>query len=72
MKTLAEQLHEYLKLRAQKEGVHFDLPREFSEKAAAVGAKIFGVVHDGRHMLRDEQEPCEGFFAEATVEISQR
>lgn len=62
--TLGEQLWCYIRLRAQYEGVAFDLPPELFEDAVQAGAAVFGVVHDGEEMLYDDQEPYPGFFEE--------
>ncbi len=62
---LAVKIRDYVKKRAKVEGVEFKLSLEFFEQAVMFGANpIFGVVHDGKKMLRDEQEPRKGFFAE--------
>lgn len=69
--TLAEQLREYVRRRAEVEGVGFDLPIELFEQAVIRRAKTFGVVHDGHEMLFDEQEPHPGFFEQMKKELTQ-
>ena len=70
MSELAKQLREYIRRRAEVEGVDFDLSLDFFEQGAAVGAKMFGVVHDGTEMLYDEQEPYPGFFEQVKSELT--
>jgi hypothetical protein len=62
--TLAQIIHDYIKLRASHEGVAFALPVRFFRDALTIGARpIFGVEHDGKRILSDEQEPYPGFLA---------
>jgi hypothetical protein len=68
-KPLAVQLRDHIKARAKVEGVGFDLPLSMFEQAVALGAKTFGVVHDGQRMIRDEQEPHPGFFRQTGDEV---
>jgi hypothetical protein len=49
--TLADQLREYIRRRAEIEGVGFDLPIELFEQAVIRRAKTFGVVRDGRETI---------------------
>ena len=61
--TLAVRMLAYVRERAKVEGVAFCLPVAFFYEAIRTGANpIFGVVHDGARMVRDEQEPHVGFF----------
>lgn len=68
---LPEQLREYIRRRAEFEGVGFDLPIELFEQAVILRAKTFGVVYDGHEMLFDEQEPHPGFFEQVKKELMQ-
>lgn len=62
--SLAENMMEYIKRRAAQEGVKFDLPLSLFRECAEHGINpVFGVHHDGKRMLRDDQEPYPGFFA---------
>ena len=66
--TLAKQLHDYIRHRAKAEKVVFDLPVSMFAGALSMGCNpIFGVVHDGRRMLWDEQEPWPGYFEEKAI-----
>jgi hypothetical protein len=62
-KSLADQMHNYVKARAKVEGVAFALDPSVAAFCAATGAGYFGVDHDGEKMLRDIHEPYDGFFA---------
>ncbi len=60
---LAVDLMNYIKKRAVVENVKFDLPLSLFHTCVVNRASpVFGVHHDGRRMLRDDQEPYEGFF----------
>jgi hypothetical protein len=62
---LAARLMNYIRKRAAREGVYFDLPVSFFQKTIDNGIGIiFGVHHDGKVMLFDEQEPEAGFFSD--------
>ena len=69
--NLENQLWNYIRRRAEVEGVGFDLPIEIFEMAVMRGAKTFGVVHDGNEMLYDEQEPYPDFFERVKKELTQ-
>jgi hypothetical protein len=62
--ALARRIWAYLRERAKAEGLRFDQPDEglIHLVLRAGGNPIDGVHHDGRKMLRDDQEPREGFF----------
>lgn len=59
---LAVQLRDYIRDRASVEGVGFDLALSLFIMAVLRGMFVFGVHHDGKRMLRDDQEPYPGYF----------
>lgn len=61
---LAVQLRDYIRDRAAVEGAGFDLSLEFFGFAVLQNYWVFGVYHDGKRLLRDEQEPYPGYFRE--------
>ncbi len=63
---LAEEIRDYIKDRAAVEKVGFKLPLKLFVEGVIRNAKIFGVHHDGRNMLMDEQEPHPGYFHDWT------
>lgn len=61
--SLGKKLRDYIIKRAATEGVGFDLTVEFFEDAIRLRANpIFGVHHNGKILLKDDQEPTPGFF----------
>lgn len=61
--TLAKTLHDYIKARAEAEGVGFGLDVQFFQDALARGCGcFFGVEVNGHSMMRDTQEPWPGYF----------
>lgn len=69
MRSLAEQIREYIRARAEVEGVEFDLSLEFFEGLVAICGRVFGVRHNGVEMLYDELGPYPGFFAQMKKEL---
>ena len=67
---IEKHLWNYIRRRAEVEGMEFDLPVEVFEMAVMRGAKTFGVVHNGCEMLYDEQEPHPGFFEQMKKELT--
>jgi hypothetical protein len=60
---LAADLHDYMKSRAAKEGVAYDLSAEFFRGPMIAGVRHYFGVSVGRNkLLRDEQAPA--IFAE--------
>lgn len=57
-------LHSYIKARAEKEGIGYDLSPSFFREALEGGFSVFfGVLVDERGFpLTDEQEPEPGFL----------
>jgi hypothetical protein len=54
----AEQLHQYIRFRAGKEGVEYGLDSDFFAQALRVGAgSIFGVVVRDGQLIEDDQQP---------------
>lgn len=58
-------LESYLRSRANREGVAFDLPTSFFVTAMTNGIRLFfGIlIDDNGNLLSDNQEPEKGFLA---------
>jgi hypothetical protein len=69
---VAEELCEYMKIRAAVEEMSFNLPFDFFVQAVKYATDVFGVYHDGERLLFDEQEPYEGFFEATYARIRNR
>jgi hypothetical protein len=55
---VAEILDEYMRFRAAKEGVGYDLSPEFFQAAMWQGCDMFfGVTVEGDELISDEQQP---------------
>lgn len=61
---LAVKVRDYVRDRAKVEKMGFDLPVDMFIQAIMLNASMFGVHHDGKEMLWDEQEPHPGYFKE--------
>ncbi len=56
--TVAEQLHDYIRFRAEKEGVGYDLGVSFFERALLSGCvQFFGVTIKGNQLIKDKEQP---------------
>lgn len=68
---LAKQLHEYIRDRAEVEGVGYQLDIEFFDDVLRLGTQFFGVRVQGGKMVSDDQEPWPGYF-KAWIDKHQR
>lgn len=61
---LAVLLRDYIRDRAAVEQQSFDLPLSLFAMAVLRGMFVFGLHHDGKRLVRDDQEPYPGYFRE--------
>ena len=56
--NLAKEYNEYMKFRAAKEKIKYELDIKFYAMHLAAGyAFFFGVYNDGNHLILDKQKP---------------
>jgi hypothetical protein len=56
--TLAEELHDYMKFRAKKEGLPYGLDAKWFAGYLKAGVRLFfGIETTDKRIIRDEQKP---------------